>query len=493
MEPRTSAVPAPAWGEIVFAGDAHRSTLSRAASGGTLRRIAPGIYTGVRFGPIEQVVRRRWLDILAHKLPGAILADRSARRTELPADGRVYVIHGRDRSLDLPGMRVMPRSGPGPLPGDIQLPHGVYLSSRARALLDNLSGRGARYLSRDETERWVGDILSSEGEAALNAVRDSARDLAQTTGQEKAFDALNRMIAAVLATGPADGVVSDLLRARAVGAPYDVGRLDAFVQLAARLTAVSPAPLPALPIDAQRRALLPFYEAYFSNYIEGTEFTLDEAAEIILEGKRPADRPADAHDILGTYELVADEREMRQRPTDAQGFIDLLRSRHATILGGRPEMRPGQFKLRPNRAGSTLFVEPDLVEGTLCRGYDAGRELIDPFARAVFMMFLVSEVHPFADGNGRVARVMMNAELVAGGEVRIIIPTVYRDNYVSALKGASHAAGFDPLIAALRFARQWTATIDFSDRGTAERDLARSNALRDPGEAEAAGIRLRIQ
>ena len=43
---------------------------------------------------------------------------------------------------------------------------------------------------------------------------------------------------------------------------------------------------------------------------------------------------------------------------------------------------------------------------------------------AAFMLFLVSEVHPFIDGNGRVARIMMNAELVAGGQVKILIPTV---------------------------------------------------------------------
>lgn len=45
-----------------------------------------------------------------------------------------------------------------------------------------------------------------------------------------------------------------------------------------------------------------------------------------------------------------------------------------------------------------------------------------PFARAVFMMFMVSEVHPLDDGNGRVACVMMNAELSANGEQRVIIP-----------------------------------------------------------------------
>ena len=35
------------------------------------------------------------------------------------------------------------------------------------------------------------------------------------------------------------------------------------------------------------------------------------------------------------------------------------------------------------------------------------------------MMFLIAEVHPFADGNRRTARIMMNAELAAAGEERI--------------------------------------------------------------------------
>jgi hypothetical protein len=41
-----------------------------------------------------------------------------------------------------------------------------------------------------------------------------------------------------------------------------------------------------------------FYEAYFSNFIEGTEFTLQEAQDIVFGGEIPDDRPADAHDVL---------------------------------------------------------------------------------------------------------------------------------------------------------------------------------------------------
>jgi hypothetical protein len=46
--------------------------------------------------------------------------------------------------------------------------------------------------------------------------------------------------------------------------------------LANDLCSRAPKVLPALPTDKSRRALLPFYEAYFSNYIEGTEFVLPE-------------------------------------------------------------------------------------------------------------------------------------------------------------------------------------------------------------------------
>jgi len=49
-------------------------------------------------------------------------------------------------------------------------------------------------------------------------------------------------------------------------------------------------------------------------------------------------------------------------------------------------------------------------------------------------MFLLSEVHPFLDGNGRLARVMMNAELTEGNQSKIIIPAVFREYYMGALK-----------------------------------------------------------
>ena len=182
---------------------------------------------------------------------------------------------------------------------------------------------------------------------------------------------------------------------------------------------------------------LPFWETYFSNFIEGTEFTPDEAEGIVFAGEVPAARPEDAHDVLGTYLLVSDEAEMRRRTASADEFIDVLRRWHKTILGGRPDKRPGELKRAANQAGSTLFVAPDLVEGTLRRGYEILESLTTPTQRGTFAMFLVAEVHPFDDGNGRLARAVMNAEYVAGDEQRAVIPTITRMDYLRALRRLS--------------------------------------------------------
>ena len=84
----------------------------------------------------------------------------------------------------------------------------------------------------------------------------------------------------------------------------------------------------------------------------------------------------------------------------------------------------------------------------------------------------------------------MNAELVAASQIRIVIPTVYRSNYIAALKAATHAGSYDPLAATLRFAQRYTARIDFSSRQTAEAQLRATNAFRDAREADDLGIRL---
>jgi hypothetical protein len=62
-------------------------------------------------------------------------------------------------------------------------------------------------------------------------------------------------------------------------------------------------------------------------------------------------------------------------------------------------------------------------------------------------LFLIAEVHPFNDGNGRISRLGMNAEFEAAGQMRLIIPTSLRNDYLSVLEAMTLNANFEPLIA----------------------------------------------
>jgi fido (protein-threonine AMPylation protein) len=331
--------------------------------------------------------------------------------------------------------------------------------------------------------------LRQGGEAALNRLRDDARAVSRELGMADEFHTLDELIGAFLGTREAK-LETSVAQARRKGMPFDPDRLALFHQLFEELRGRAPLTRLAGNMADSARTNLAFFEAYFSNYIEGTEFAVEEAVNIVFNGVIPRDRPEDAHDILGTFRIVSDTTQMARTPRDFDSFVLLLKERHAACMAMRPDKMPGRFKSKENRAGSTFFVAPDLVLGTLEKGFEIYRGLELALHRAIFMMFVVSEIHPFVDGNGRLARIMMNAELVAQGEQRIIIPTVFRNNYVSTLKALSQTGKSSPIVQVLEFAQRYTASIGWENFDTARAELQATHAFMDSNEAEDKGIRL---
>ena len=474
-----------------------KSAVSRAVAQGRIRQIATKLYTFNLDDPPEQIVRRSLWELVAAYAPGALIADRTAIENRPAADGSIFVVSERKRDIDLPGITIRSRSGAPPLESDRPFVGGLFLSSTARAFLDNMApsrrrgGDVSRTLTRAELETRLDDVIRRGGADALNALRDQARRIAPFLDRNAEYAALDRLIGALLGTRE-DRLASERAKARGAGTPFDPERLKLFETLHGELRATAPYSRPAKQRPAQARSVLAFYEAYFSNFIEGTEFDVDEAADIVFNNVIPRDRPEDAHDVLGTWQIVSDPVEMAKVPRDPQMLLSLMQSRHALLMSARPDKQPGRFKSEANRAGSTLFVAPDQVEGTLARGFEYYDSLDTSFARAVFMMFLVSEVHPFVDGNGRIARIMMNAELVTAGEERIIIPTVYRSNYLTALKALSQSGQPAPIVRTLDFARKWVAAVPWTDLEATRRVLDGCHAFVDPTEADDRGIRLRL-
>jgi hypothetical protein len=473
------------------------SLVSRAVRQGQLRQIGSKLYTKNLDDAPERIVRRHLWPLVGAYVPGAMIADRTAIENAPAADGSIFVIADRKRDIELPGVTIRPRKGPGPMDEDNPFIAGLFLSSNARAYLDNMApsrrrgGEVSRTLTREELETRLDDLIRRNGDEAANRLRDEARRIAPRIGREAEFEVFDKLVGALLGTRE-EPLKTGRAQARHAGAPYDPDRLELFERLHRELRGTAPVTRVARQGDADGRATLAFFEAYFSNFIEGTEFDVDEAADIVFENVIPRDRPEDAHDILGTWRLVSDRTEMSRTPRDASQLSELLKSRHAVLMAGRPDKDPGAFKRAANRAGQTVFVDPAHVEGTLARGFDLYRSLETPFGRAAFMMFMISEVHPFADGNGRIARVMMNAELVAGDEERIVIPTIYRSNYLSALKALSNVQKPTPLVRTLDFAQRWVAAVPWGELNATRAVLTASNAFMDPAEADDRGIRLRL-
>jgi fido (protein-threonine AMPylation protein) len=467
---------------------------SKAVRAGRVRKLASRLYTKDLKSAPEVIVRRNLWPIVAGYFPDALIADRTALEGAPAKDGSVFLVsQGTQSDVKLPGFTLRPRRGAKAQASDLPFMGVLRLASPARTLLDNFAssrsrGTISRTLSRKEIETHLDNILRRSGEDELNKLRDDARKIAPKIGRAKEFAALNKLIGALLHTRE-DNLVTSTARARQKGMAFDPERMELFEALRAELHRTPPITRPEAPGDG---TTLPFFEAYFSNFIEGTEFAVEEAAAIVFENRIPNARPQDAHDILGTYRIVSNRTDMARTPQTFAEFERLLKRRHAEIMQARPDKSPGQYKGEPNRAGNTLFVAPELVRGTLDQGFKVYRSLPTPFQRAVFMMFLVAEVHPFADGNGRIARIMMNAELVAAKEQRIIVPTVYRGNYLSALKAASNRTSAEPLIRMLDFAQRFSLSVDWTAFKRAEDDLKVSNAFMDSAEADERGIRLRL-
>jgi hypothetical protein len=477
--------------EIIFGSPEPRVSvaISRDVKAGRLKRIAPKLYTSNLKDAPSSIIQRNLYVIMGHYFPGAVVSHRSALEGGLARGNTLFLTYKYTKKVALPGVTVRLLKGKGTVEGDMPFMGRLFMASRARALLENLAPARVRTgvakgWSRKEIEDHLDEIARVHGDAELNRLRDQARKLAKTLKLSAEFKALDAMIGAILGTREEKKLNSTRARARARGTPYDAHRLEIFTTL---YGALQRAVLPRLPepqLTAQGLQHLAFFEAYFSNYIEGTEFVVEEAADIVFRNKPIPQRPADAHDIQGTYRLVSNSQEMGRIPDSAENLIALLKSRHAILLAGRPDKGPGRFKETINRAGETVFVTPELVTGTLHKGFELYRALEDPLAKAMFMMFLVAEVHPFTDGNGRIARIMMNAELVHGHRCRIIIPTVYREDYLLALRALTRQGNTVPYTRMLSRAQEFTFRVDFNAYEAALTTLRQANAFLDPSEGK---------
>ena len=483
---------------------ASTATLRRAVAEERIRRLAPRLYTAdLKSDAAEIVVENRWF-ILGRLLPGALIVDRSAAEGGRVVNGFLFVASEERRTpIRLPGLVVHVRNG-RPVDEPTEDPmwaEGLRMSSPARTLVDNMAvsrrrgKRPARTLSPSELEDWLARKALVWGPKRMSRLRGNAVAMAEVLDAPDRVENIKRIFEQLAGQRPPSPAAGRYFRAVVKGRAWDERRMGMFQRLAEGLNKYDdpdlPDWLPAEPSPGE----LPFFESYFSNYIEGTIFTVNEARHIVESQEPPATRAADGHDILGTHRCVVDPVGRKAVSEKPEEIVSHLCKRHETIMAvGRPELLPGLWKHENNQAGGYVFVAPNLVEGTLMKGLELVSSVPAGFRRALYVMMVTLEVHPFIDGNGRVARVMMNAELSAANLARIVIPSVYRREYLGGIRRASlsDAEHIGSLVKVMSFAWRWTAAMPWEDRAATEGQLKATNALLDPDETPLDGIRLEL-
>ena len=450
----------------------NRKTLENQTKSGRLRRLSSGIYSSdLSTDPATQI-RQHLVKVLSYLRPGAVISHRSALRTDFGAGEGVVIVTDPAVSHNyvhpLPGLRVLATPGPGPMPGDANLGGGpaerIHVSSPFRAALENREPRRivkslgiAKQADPEETAAFLEAQCANAQRA--EGLRVGIEMLRGTPGWH--WDAERESLLRFLQA-------QEERRARTpvyLSPRIDHARVALFEQLAQHLRrgvfgneTLRGAALPDFPsrpdLKDPRFLNLAFYESYFSNYIEGTEFAPEAAHEIALDERREDEHELarDGHDIRALYRLYADPEEFLRVDRSPAEFLANLRHWHARFGAHQDKaaIHPGQFKDRPNRAGATWFTDPAQVEGTLSSSWEIGQTLEEPFDRAVFRAVSTVSVHPFLDGNGRITRLAASNLLGRAGKIRMMIPTVFREDYLLALRAFSNG---DPVPVIRMFAR----------------------------------------
>lgn len=200
---------------------------------------------------------------------------------------------------------------------------------------------------------------------------------------------------------------------------------------------------------------------YTSNAIEGSTLSSVETRMVVEEDAIIPDKSLrehlEARDHAIAWDYATDVVE-RKTSLDVIDLLDL----HRRILYGTNHHEAGYFRRGSVRvAGSrTVFPNPlrvpELVE-QLFQEINLRPDGIHPVIHAACMHLDLVKIHPFADGNGRLARILMNVLLRRGGYPAIPIYPKDRLTYLNAIERADTDGGEEFLRLVVRLAQE---TID---------------------------------
>lgn len=195
---------------------------------------------------------------------------------------------------------------------------------------------------------------------------------------------------------------------------------------------------------------------YDSNRIEGNTLTLRETDLVIHKGLTVGGKPMVEHlEAINHYEAVEMIRDLAQQKTELTSFS--LMTLHSLVLRGIDKANAGQLRKVPVMISGSRHTPPqpwqlDKLMEDYFRFYNDQKDSLHPILLAAELHEQLVTIHPFIDGNGRTARLVMNLVLLQFGFPIAIIhgDTETRLAYYAALERCNlqqDKKGFHCLIA----------------------------------------------
>jgi Fic family protein len=201
-------------------------------------------------------------------------------------------------------------------------------------------------------------------------------------------------------------------------------------------------PLPAHTARSIREHLIVNW-TYHSNAIEGNTLTLSET-KVALEGITIGGKTLQEHlEVINHRDAIIYVEEIVRNNEPLSEWQ--IKSIHRLILKGIHDDYAGTYRKENVLISGAKHIPPDALQVAhqmeqFIKWYDNEGQYLHPIARAALVHSDFVKIHPFIDGNGRTARLLLNFELMKSGYPPIVIEKETRSEYYAALDEA-HTTG----------------------------------------------------
>jgi len=189
---------------------------------------------------------------------------------------------------------------------------------------------------------------------------------------------------------------------------------------------------------------------YTSNAIEGNTLTLRETAEVIAHGITVGGKPLKDHlEAVDHYDAVGWMRALAAQSTPI-GEETVCALHRRIVLRSEPSIAGIYSNHRRRIAGSPVVFPNPAKLPALMDAFGGWLEAQPATPSTAFNAhFRLTAIHPFGDGNGRTARLLMNLILLRGGYMPVAVRPVDRAAYLATLEHGSLTGDLAPFGALL--------------------------------------------